>query len=183
MTEQEMIVSLSGADIALLIQHLGAAWVVRFTDDDPDGHHEAVTQLCDAIHRLTRGRHASRADGRGCTCGWDGRDLLAHILDEHIDDSDVAFPLAIDKSDWTRPPGRLIKTWGDAAGLTDEDIATACELPVDVYRGIIAGSELITTDIARKLEAGTNTFPANVWLMLERNYRAALVERAHQPHH
>jgi len=178
---EERTVSLSGADIDWLTQHLGEPWVERFTDTDGT---EAVAELCEAIRELTQGRHHLRADGRGCTCGWNGRDLLRHILAEHEDRVDpVVFPMAIDKFDWSRPPGRLIKTWGDAGGLTDEDIATSCELPVEIYRAIIAGSEQITPEIAHKLETGTHTFPANVWLMLERNYRAALVERAHQPHH
>lgn len=94
-----------------------------------------------------------------------------------------AFPLAIDKVDWTKPPGRLLQVWADARGLTDEDLAQVCGLPLDVLKGVEAGSSRITIEVARKLEAGTNTFSANVWLMLERNYRAALIARAHQPHH
>lgn len=183
MNETDTVVSLSGEDIVLLTEHLGTAWVERFTDTDDGVRHDAVSQLCDAIHELTRGRHQSRVDGRGCTCGWDGRDLLRHIVETCAPDEPVEFPLAIDKADWTRPPGRLIKSWADAGELTDEDVAAACDLPLDAYRGLISGSEQITTEIARRLETGTHTFPANVWLMLERNYRAALVERARQPHH
>jgi plasmid maintenance system antidote protein VapI len=177
-------VFLSGEDIALLTEHLGSVWVARFTDTDDEFHADAVGELCEAVDELARGRHHNRADGQGCTCGWNGRDLLRHVVEDYREQSDApGFPLAIDKFDWSRPPGRLIKTWGDAGGLADEDIATVCDLPLDVYRGIVAGSEHITTDIAHKLEAGTQTFPANVWLMLDRHYRAALVERARQLHH
>jgi plasmid maintenance system antidote protein VapI len=187
---------LSGEDIDQLAEHVGVAWVERFTDTS-DSRSDAITQLCDAIDELTDSRHRSRADGRGCTCGWNGRDLLAHLrdvrrrqqiealaaVDVTVEQPDIGvFPVAIDRYDWSRPPGRLLKTWGDAGNLTDEDVAALCDLPLDVYRGIVAGSEQITTEIARRLEKGTSTFPANVWLMLERHYRAALVERARQPH-
>lgn len=181
-----MVVAFSVEDIALLSEHLGQGWVSRLVDDEINVRHGALIDLCETIRELTAGRHYGRVDGRGCTCGWNGEDLLKHFVTAHQHGPEkevVAFPVAIDKFDWSRPPGRLIKTWGDAGGLTDEDIAVACGLPVDTYRGIIAGSEHITTEIAVKLEEGTHTFPANVWLMLERNYRAALIERARQPHH
>lgn len=185
MTEPRLAIAFSAEDIALLTEHLGQNWVARLTDDESDMRHEALADLCEAIRELTTGRHYGRVDGRGCTCGWNGDDLLGHFVEAHRHgpEKEVAFPVAIDKFDWSRPPGRLIKTWADAGGLTDDDIATACGLPVQIYRGIVAGSEHITTDIAVKLEEGTHTFPANVWLMLERNYRAALIERARQPHH
>lgn len=181
-----MVVAFSGEDIALLTEHLGESWVARLADDEVLVRHGALGDLCEAIRELTAGRHYRRVDGRGCTCGWNGDDLLGHLLEAHRHGNEepaVVFPVAIDKFDWSRPPGRLIKTWGDAAGLTDEDIAAACDLPVDIYRGVVGGAEHISIDVAAKLEEGTNTFPANVWLMLERNYRAALVERAQQPHH
>lgn len=185
MSEPQIVVVFSGEDIALLIEHLGQNWVARLADEHRDVRHGALQDLCEVIGALA-GRHYRRVDGRGCTCGWNGENLLGHFVEASQrggEGETVVFPLAIDKFDWSRPPGRLIKTWGDAGGLTDEDIAAACDLPVDVYRGIVAGSEHITTEIATKLEKGTHTFPANVWLMLERNFRAALVERARQPHH
>lgn len=184
MTEPETV-SLSGEDIALLADCLGSAWVARLADTNDQVHRGAINDLCDAIRELTANRHHRRVDGRGCTCGWNGENLLGHFVDAHQSrtDGSVVFPVAIDKFDWSRPPGRLIKTWADAGGLVDEDVAAACDLPVEVYRGVISGSEHITTDVAVKLEDGTHTFPANVWLMLERNYRAALIERARQPHH
>jgi plasmid maintenance system antidote protein VapI len=182
------IVSLSGGDVSMLGECLGWAWVARLADAEDSVRHGAVNDLCEAIRVLVGDRHHSRVDGRGCTCGWNGDDLLGHFVETHqrsaeAEEGTVVFPLAIDKFDWSRPPGRLIKTWADAAKLTDQDVAVACGLPVEIYRGIISGSEHITTEIAVKLEEGTHTFPANVWLMLERNYRAALVERARQPHH
>lgn len=207
-------------------------------------------------------RHQRRVDGRGCTCGWDGADMLRHLVGSRqreeiielaaatylsdeavrylqmlmrdpnwaasywaarsranddigllfealhrlggeitVDDGeyrvrfpgagDVArhsfagtgFPLAIHSAAWNRPPGRYLQIWADASGLSTEDVATACELPVDVYQSVVSGSTCITPEIAHKLETGTNTYPANVWLMLERSYRAALVERANRPHH
>jgi plasmid maintenance system antidote protein VapI len=184
-TESRMVVAFSADDVALLTQHLGQNWVARFADDGDAVRHDALSDLCGVIGELTTGRHYGRVDGRGCTCGWNGEDLLGHFVTIHHQETGkehVVFPVAIDKFDWSRPPGRLIKTWGDAGGLTDEDIAASCDLPVEVYRGIVAGSEHITTEVAVKLEEGTHTFPANVWLMLERNYRAALIERARQPH-
>jgi plasmid maintenance system antidote protein VapI len=180
-----MVVAFDRGDVALLTEHLGQTWVARLADMDADVRHGALSDLCEAIRELTAS-HYRRVDGRGCTCGWNGDDLLGHFVEAHQSGAEKAtatFPVAIDKFDWSRPPGRLIKTWGDAGSLTDEDIAAACDLPVEVYRGVVSGSEHITTEIAVKLEAGTHTFPANVWLMLERNYRAALVERARQPHH
>lgn len=180
------LISLSGADLALFSDCLGEHWVARLADTDDNVRHAAVSDLCDAVRTFATSRHYRRVDGRGCTCGWNGDDLLRHFVDAHRDTGEgdtVVFPVAIDKFDWSRPPGRLLQTWGNAGGLTDEDIARSCDLPLDVYRGIVAGSEHITTEIAIKLQEGTHTFPANVWLMLERNYRAALVERARQPHH
>jgi plasmid maintenance system antidote protein VapI len=177
---------LSGGDIATLAEYLGWSWVERLADTDDDVRHRAVHDLCETIRELTSNRHYCRVDGRGCTCGWNGDDLLRHFVEVHQSGTEketVVFPVAIDKFDWSRPPGRLIKTWADAGGLTDEDVAAACNLPVEVYRGVVSGSEYILPEIALKLEEGTHTFPANVWLMLERNYRAALVERARQPHH
>ncbi len=88
------------------------------------------------------------------------------------------FPSSVDSADWTRPPGRLLQTWADAHGLAPEDVATACDLPLDVYHGIVAGTEHITDPVARNLERGTDLFPKNIWLKLDRNYRAALVEHA-----
>jgi plasmid maintenance system antidote protein VapI len=186
MIEPRVAVAFSAEDITLLTDCLGLAWVTRLVDDEDRARHEAINDLCDAIRELTANRHYRRVDGRGCTCGWNGEDLLAHFVQAHRADDKAAavvFPVAIDKFDWSRPPGRLIKIWADAGGLTDEDVAIACGLSVATYRGIVSGSEQITTELAVKLEEGTHTFSANVWLMLERNYRAALVERAQQPHH
>jgi plasmid maintenance system antidote protein VapI len=181
-----MVIAFNRDDVALLTEHLGQTWVARLADMDADVRHGALSDLCDAIRELAAGRHHCRVDGRGCTCGWNGDDLLRHYVEAHQSGSEkeaVLFPVAIDKFDWSRPPGRLIKTWADAGDLTDEDVAAACDVPLETYRGVISGSEHITTELAVKLEHGTRTFPANVWLMLERNFRAALVERARQPHH
>lgn len=90
------------------------------------------------------------------------------------------FPVAIDAYDWTRPPGHLLAGWAGLQGLDQYGAAELCGVSVEVFDGLVAGSERITTDIAARLEAATGTLSANAWLMLERNYRAALVERAHQ---
>jgi plasmid maintenance system antidote protein VapI len=213
------------------------------------------------IFALADRKHRRRVDGRGCICGWNGRDLLLHLIatrrdvevvemaaydfineeavrylhlllrDPHwaatywaargraddnigllfvalarlgaqvtlgdgeyrvkfsgagsasqppIEGTEVFFPLSVDNYDWTKPPGRLLRIWVAASGRSDGEMAQACDLPIDVYRAVLAGTVSITTEIARKLETGTNSFPANTWLMLERNYRAALVDRTNR---
>lgn len=110
---------------------------------------------------------------------WSARNQADDVQAERS----AAFAFPVDTYDWKRPPGRLLAEWAERRSLSNRDVAQMCDLPLDVYEGILLGSERITTNIAIHLEAGTSTYPANVWLMLERNYRAALVERAHEPHH
>jgi plasmid maintenance system antidote protein VapI len=170
----------AGDDLDSLEAVLGPQWVTRFLDDET--RHDAVVELADIIDGFIG--HHRRADGKGCTCGWNGDNTVAHllaVLSEHDDDEASLFPLSVDRHDRTRPPGELLRIWAAVGRRSDADVARACEIPLDTYRGILTGSEVITDDLARKLEHGTRTYPKNIWLMLERDYRAALIEGAQGP--
>jgi plasmid maintenance system antidote protein VapI len=173
---EDYTVELSGSDLAQLEHVLGPGWISRLLADDT--RRDAVVELAELIDSLTS--HRRRADGKGCTCGWNGDNMVDHLRaalqqDDNESEPDL-FPLSVERRNRTRPPGELLRIWAAVGQRSNQDVARACGIPYDTYRGILAGSERITDDLARKLEAGTGTYPKNTWLMLERDYRAALIE-------
>jgi plasmid maintenance system antidote protein VapI len=146
-TRMSRRIDLDDGDVELLADTVGSEWVRRFLADDE--RHVAVAELCHAFDALR--------------------------LDGDPDEVILGFPVAIEGFDWSRPPGRLLVLWGEAAGLEDTDIARSCGIELDVYRGIVTGSEPITAAVAQQLSRGTNTFPAYLWVLLEQRYRTALM--------
>jgi plasmid maintenance system antidote protein VapI len=108
-------------------------------------------------------------DPRWAAAYQDARDNPAMV-------AQTDFPSAVVSSDTKHPPGALLARWALRRGYTDDIASDAVGLPVDRYRGIVAGSDVITAGIAAQLEK--TGLSRNTWLMLERNYRAALVEQA-----
>ena len=82
--------------------------------------------------------------------------------DENDDDDDVAFP-----------PGDTLAEWLSEQGMTQTELATRAELPVEHVKQIIEGTAALTASTAVRLEQATG-FSAHLWSNLERLYRMYL---------
>lgn len=89
---------------------------------------------------------------------------------------------ALATHDRSRPPGALLPMLLPAVGLTFDAAIAKMDMPFDVFEGIVRGDEPITVERAHQL-ARLNLLDANVWLRLERQHRAALIERLSAEHH
>lgn len=78
--------------------------------------------------------------------------------------------------DWVIHPGETLREWREDNHLPVTAAAVTCaHMPVDLYRGIEAGTESIDEQVAAGLAHGTG-IPASLWLNLERIFRAGLAE-------
>ena len=156
---EDVTITLGAYTVDMLCTWRGTAWVQRLLNDDT--RHAALFELTEAVPPQTSGPGG---------------------VDRHQTPGTGTWPLAIDSHDWSRPPGRYLKSWSEHVGASDEEMAEALKLPLDEYRALLVGTERITPELARTIELITDTFPANFWLRLERSYRAALIDLAERPH-
>jgi plasmid maintenance system antidote protein VapI len=78
--------------------------------------------------------------------------------------------------DWVVHPGSTLREWREENHLPASAAAMACAgMPLVLYRGVEAGSEPITENVAAGLAHGTG-IPATLWLNLERIFRAGLAQ-------
>lgn len=76
--------------------------------------------------------------------------------------------------DWVVAPGDTLREWRESNHLPVTAAATSCaRMPVDLYQGIEAGTAPITEAVAQALAYGTG-IPRQLWMNLERTYRAGL---------
>lgn len=76
--------------------------------------------------------------------------------------------------DWVVAPGDTLREWMEENHLSPRVTATACgRMPLNLFKGVLAGETKITPDLAKGLEHGTR-IPAYLWMNLERAYRAGL---------
>jgi plasmid maintenance system antidote protein VapI len=75
--------------------------------------------------------------------------------------------------DWVVAPGEVLSEWCGENGLTPRVAATACDIPLDVFEGILRGDAHITGEIAERLAIVVGVSPG-FWLRFEKWYRDGL---------
>lgn len=76
--------------------------------------------------------------------------------------------------DWTIAPGETLREWREELGFGTKVASALCAgMSREQYERIEAAKEPITPVIAAALTQGTG-IPTNLWLNLERRYRADL---------
>lgn len=79
-------------------------------------------------------------------------------------------------SDFAAPPGALLGEHMEATGLTVTEIARISGLSFDAVLSVLNASEVIVAKTAEQLQAATE-IPAQLWMVLERQYREHLQYR------
>lgn len=77
--------------------------------------------------------------------------------------------------DWVVRPGVILDEEMQERGLTADAVASACDLDVEVMKGLLAGTEPLTPEIAASLSVLLGT-SATLWLNLEQAYRSGLAK-------
>ena len=77
------------------------------------------------------------------------------------------------------PPGEFLAEEIQARGMTQKELATRMERPVNAVNEIVRGKKAITAETALQLEAVMPEIPARFWLNLETDYQLtrALINR------
>jgi plasmid maintenance system antidote protein VapI len=102
----------------------------------------------------------------------------AHVINEDKDVKAVEGRAEVEhiKSfdpDWCIHPGVHLKEHMLHLNLTESEMAMRLRLPVEIYRGLLNGSEVIGSDMAERLAEVTGR-PAQNWYNLESNFREDL---------
>ncbi len=79
--------------------------------------------------------------------------------------------------DSVTPLGDTLEETLEAKGMTHTELASRMDYPLSTIDEIIAGSVVVTPEIAARLEQAIDV-PAHFWLNRERRYREALARRA-----
>ena len=74
------------------------------------------------------------------------------------------------------PPGQILLEELEARGLTQKDLATIIDRPIQTVNEIIKGVKQITPETALQLAEALETSP-DLWLNLENNYRLYLARQ------
>ncbi len=76
-------------------------------------------------------------------------------------------------SDWPIPPGEGLKEEVEFRGISAQEMAGLCGVPVETLEAVYRGAREITPDIAEKLENALG-IGAYIWLGLEEDYQETL---------
>ncbi len=84
-----------------------------------------------------------------------------------------------DYPDITIPPGEYLAEEIEARGMTQKDLASRMNRPLNAINEIINGKKAITAETALQLEEVIPEIPARFWLNLETDYQItkALIKR------
>ncbi len=74
--------------------------------------------------------------------------------------------------DWATHPGEHLEELLRTRRWTDEGLARTTGLPLDLIRGVIAGTRPVTPEMAQRLERVLD-LKASVWINLQANWDAA----------